>query len=92
MLPLARLSFNEHASLAVQHNGKDSWEYRRLDVFAVEVSRHSKSRGPNIPGSLDWLDQEGLTVQSARTEGSIENVTTQSSITVLKLDGTSASL
>jgi hypothetical protein len=75
VLPLARLSFFEHASLAAHHNGEEEWEYRRLDVFDVEASRHSgATRGPNIPTSLDWLDQQGLKVQTASRIGTTENV------------------
>jgi hypothetical protein len=72
---LARLSFAEHASLAAQHNGKELWEYRRLDVYAVAASRHGKhSRGRDIPGDLGWLDQNGLTVQSASKDGTTDDV------------------
>lgn len=72
---LARLSFAEHAKLAAEHNGKDNWEYRRLDVYAVEASRHAKSsRRRNIPSDLNWLDQQGLNVISASKDGTTEDV------------------
>jgi hypothetical protein len=74
---LARLSFQEHANLAAQHNGKDNWEYRRLDVYAVEASRSTKSsssRGKSIPAELSWLDQQGLSVQEASKDGTVDDV------------------
>jgi hypothetical protein len=88
---LAKLSFAEHAALAAQHNGKDRWEYRRLDVFAVEASRHAKSvRGQNIPSGLSWLDQQGLNVGIASKDGTTDDVLPF--YPSLILDGPSSSL
>jgi len=72
---LGRLSFAEHGNLAAQHNGKDRWEYRRLDVYMVEASHHTRSsRRRSIPSNLDWLNQQGLTVKSASRGGTTEDV------------------
>lgn len=72
---LAKLSFAEHADLAAKHNGKDNWEYRRLDVYAVEAMQSVKSkRGKDIPDDLNWLDQQGLNVLSATKDGTTDDV------------------
>lgn len=72
---LGRLSFAEHANLAAQHNGKDRWEYRRLDVYTVEASHHARSsRRRSVPADLNWLNQQGLTVKSASRDGTTEDV------------------
>lgn len=94
---LAKLSFNEHANLAAQHNGKDKWEYRRLDVYAVDAIRSNKSstRGKHIPEDLSWLDQQGLSVQEASKDGTVDDVFPVSyCIWKLKVtvDGTSSSI
>ena len=75
---LAKLSFQEHANLAAQHSGKDHWEYRRLDVYAVEALRSSKTaeRGKNVPSELSWLDQQGLNVKDVSKDGTVDDVTT----------------
>jgi hypothetical protein len=73
---LAKLSFQEHANLAAQHSGKDHWEYRRLDVYAVEAVRSSKTagRGNHVPSELSWLDQQGLNVKDASKDGTVDDV------------------
>ena len=72
---LAKLSFAEHADLAAQHNGKDKWEYRRLDVYSVEATKSTKyKRGNDIPSELNWLDQQGLNVLSATKDGTTVDV------------------
>jgi len=60
---LATLSFAEYSKLAAEHNGKDKWEYRRLNVYSVEASASGKSeKVRRIPDDLKWLDQGGLNV------------------------------
>ena len=71
---LARLSFHEHANLAAEHNGKDKWEYRRLDVYAVQASHIRKVRKYNVPEELSWLDQKGLNVLQSSKDGTTEDV------------------
>ena len=75
---LAKLSFQEHANLAAQHNGKDQWEYRRLDVYAVDAVRSNKpvARGKHVPSELSWLDQQGLNVKDVSKDGTVDDVPT----------------
>jgi hypothetical protein len=69
------LSFAEHSKLAAEHNGNDKWEYRRLNVYAVEASGSAKSgRGRHIPNDLNWLDQKGLDVEEASKDGTVNDV------------------
>jgi hypothetical protein len=69
------LSFAEHSKLAAEHNGKDKWEYRRLNVYAVEASGSAKSRrGRDIPNDLNWLDQKELNVGDASMDGTVDDV------------------
>jgi hypothetical protein len=72
---LARLSFAEHAHLAAQHNGTENWEYRRLNVFAVEANRLSNTRRQrNVQNELSWLDQTSLNVEAVSKDGTTEDV------------------
>jgi hypothetical protein len=88
---LARLSFAEHAKLACEHNGKDKWEYRRLDVYSVEASRYAKSsRGRNTPSHLSWLDQKGLNFLGASEDGTTDDVILHNSRLIA--DGASPSI
>ena len=72
---LATLSFAEHSKLAAEHNGKDNWEHRRLNVYSVEASAPGKSdKVRRIPDDLKWLDQSGLNVEEATKDGTTDDV------------------
>ncbi|KAJ6258834.1 hypothetical protein Dda_6888 [Drechslerella dactyloides] len=65
---LARLSYNLHASLADQHNGRERWGYRELNTLEVsceEVSQANQNKSSNIPS---WL--RGHAIRKVRNIGS----------------------
>jgi glycine/D-amino acid oxidase-like deaminating enzyme len=65
LAPLARRSFELHAELAAEFDGR--WSYRRLDTLSVVASARRKLTSSRHPGLPDWVAREAMLHQKLGT-------------------------
>lgn len=54
---LAKLSYELHEMLALEHDGENKWGYRKLDTLQITFSPNPK-RLDKLPKTLNWVDAE----------------------------------
>ncbi|KAJ1736377.1 hypothetical protein LPJ72_001463 [Coemansia sp. Benny D160-2] len=76
---LAQFSYDLHAKLALEHNGKERWGYRPLDTFCAEIDRipvrqakqhkasHQRSEAESVVTSIEVIAPHTHRVSPATT-------------------------